>query len=106
MQFSRTPFHKGATDGRWVTLKRSTCTWCAHLRRTTMLRKLTLGLVAAATLSAIALAPSAASAKPFGGGWGGWGFHHHHWSHGFGVCFIVGGDDVGDSTRPWLMRLA
>src|SRR5258706_9370919 len=104
MQFSRTPFHKGATDGRWVTLKRSTCTWCAHLRRTTMLRKLTLGLVAAATLSAIALAPSAASAKPFGGGWGGWGFHHHHWGHGFGVGFIGGGDDGCYVTRPVLTR--
>ena len=36
-----------------------------------MLRKLTLALVAAASLSAIALAPTAASAKPWGGGWGG-----------------------------------
>jgi len=65
-----------------------------------MLRKLTLGLVAAATLSAIALAPSAASAKPFGGGWGGWGFHHHHWGHGFGVGFIGGGYDGCYVTRP------
>jgi hypothetical protein len=61
-----------------------------------MLRKLTLGLVAAATLSAMALAPSAASAKPWGGGWGG-GFgggygYHHHFDHGFGIGF-VGGDD-------------
>jgi hypothetical protein len=59
-----------------------------------MLRKLTLGLVAAATLSAMALAPSAASAKPWGGGWGG-GFgggygYHHHFGHGIG---FVGGDD-------------
>jgi hypothetical protein len=69
-----------------------------------MLRKLTLGLVAAATLSAIALAPSAASAKPFGGGWGGWGFHHHHWGHGFGVGFIGGGDDGCYVTRPVLTR--
>jgi hypothetical protein len=44
-----------------------------------MLRKLTLALVAAASLSAMALAPSAASAKPWGGGWG----HHHHFG-GFG----------------------
>ena len=58
-----------------------------------MLRKLTLGLVAAATLSAMALAPSAASAKPWGGGWGGgWGgYHHHHFGHGFGIGFIGGG---------------
>ena len=49
-----------------------------------MLRKLTLGLVAAASLSAMALAPSAASAKPWG--WGG-GFHHF----GHGIGFIGGG---------------
>ena len=60
-----------------------------------MLRKLALGLVAAASLSAMALAPSAASAKPWGGGWGGgfgggWGYHHH-FGHGFGIGFI-GGD--------------
>jgi len=47
-----------------------------------MLRKVTLGLIAAASLGAAALAPSAASA-------GGFGFHHHHWghhgwSHGYG----------------------
>jgi Spy/CpxP family protein refolding chaperone len=56
-----------------------------------MLRKLTLGLVAAATLGAMALAPSAASAKPWGGGWGGgFGGYHHHWGHGFGGDY---GDD-------------
>jgi hypothetical protein len=60
-----------------------------------MLRKITLGLVAAASLSAMALAPSAASAKPWGGGWGGgWGFHHHHFHPGFGVGFV--GGDYGD----------
>ena len=68
-----------------------------------MLRKLTLGLVAAASLSAMALAPTAASAKPWGGGWGGgfgggWGFHHHH----FGVGFVGGGDDGCYVTRPVL----
>jgi len=57
-----------------------------------MLRKLTLGLVAAASLSAMALAPTAASAGPWGGGWGG-GFHHHHFGPGFGIGFIGGGDD-------------
>jgi hypothetical protein len=61
-----------------------------------MLRKLALGLVAAATLSAMALAPSAASAKPWGGGWGGgfgggWGFHHHHFGPGFGIGYIGDG---------------
>ena len=55
-----------------------------------MLRKLTLALVAAASLSAIALAPSAASAHPMGGGWGG-GFHGFH--HHFGVGYVGGGYD-------------
>ena len=56
-----------------------------------MIRKLALGLVAAATLSA-ALAPTAASAKPFGWPGGGWGFHHHHIGLGLG---FVGGVDGG-----------
>ena len=48
-----------------------------------MLRKLTIALVATASLAA--LAPTTASAKPFGGGgWGG-GFHHHFGGIGFGV---------------------
>jgi hypothetical protein len=59
-----------------------------------MLRKLILGLVAAASLSTIALAPTAASAKPFGWGWGGggWGYHHHHFGGGIGY---IGGVDEG-----------
>jgi hypothetical protein len=68
-----------------------------------MFRKLTLSLVAAASLGAMALAPSAASAKPFGGGWGGWGggFHHHHFGPGLGVTFVGGGyaDDDCYVTR-------
>ncbi|SDT03192.1 hypothetical protein [Bradyrhizobium canariense] len=52
-----------------------------------MLRKLILGLVAAASLSAMALAPTAASAKPWGWG-GGWGGYHHF--HGFGVAYVGG----------------
>jgi hypothetical protein len=60
-----------------------------------MLRKITLALVAAASLSAMALAPTAASAKPWGGGWGGgWGGYHHHFGHGFGIGF--GGGYGGD----------
>ncbi|MDB5505285.1 MAG: hypothetical protein JWR89_5187 [Tardiphaga sp.] len=55
-----------------------------------MFRKLTLGLIAAASLGAAALAPSAASAHGFGwhGGWHG-GFGHH----GFygGPTLYVGG---------------
>ena len=55
-----------------------------------MLRKLTLGLVAAASLGAMALAPSAASAHSWGGGWGGggWGGFHHHF-HGFGIGYVA-----------------
>jgi hypothetical protein len=62
----------------------------AHSRRTIMFRKLTLALVAAASLGAMALAPTAASAGWKGGGWGG-GWHHHHYGHGFGIGFVGGG---------------
>jgi len=53
-----------------------------------MLRKLALGIVAAISLSTMALAPSAASAKPWGwgGGWGG----YHHFHHGFGIGYVGG----------------
>jgi hypothetical protein len=49
----------------------------------------------------MALAPSAASAKPWGGGWGG-GFgggygYHHHFGHGIG---FGGGDEGCYVTRP------
>jgi hypothetical protein len=69
-----------------------------------MLSKFTLALVAAASLSAVALAPTAASAKPWGGGWGGgfgggWGFHHH-FGPGFGIGYIGGGYDGCYVTRP------
>jgi hypothetical protein len=66
-----------------------------------MLRKLVLGLVAAASLSAMALAPTEASAKSFGGrgfgrgggfgghshflGGGGFGGHHHFGGAGLGL---------------------
>jgi len=55
-----------------------------------MLRKLTLGLVAAASLSAMALAPTAASAKPWGWGGGFGGFHHHHFG-GIGINMVGAG---------------
>ncbi len=56
-----------------------------------MLRKVTLGLIAAASLSAAALAPSAASAHGFHGGWG------HHWGHGgFGFGGIYVNTGVSD----------
>ena len=64
-----------------------------------MLRKVTLALAAAATLSAMALAPTAASAKPVN--WPNFPIqnhphhHHNHWGHGFGfnVGYVGGGYD-------------
>jgi hypothetical protein len=66
-----------------------------------MFRKVTLALVAAASLSAMALAPTAASA----GGFIWPTYHpHHHWGHGgFGLGIgFVGGDVDGGCyvTRP------
>jgi hypothetical protein len=48
-----------------------------------MLRKVSLGLIAAASLTAAALVPSAASAG---------GFHHwgHGWGHGYGLGYGPG----------------
>jgi Spy/CpxP family protein refolding chaperone len=49
-----------------------------------MIRKLALGLFAAASISAAVLAPTAASAKNWGNNWGGgWGYHHRHFGIGF-----------------------
>jgi hypothetical protein len=72
-----------------------------------MLGKLTLALIAAASLGAMALAPTAASAGGGGGGFkgccggwgGGWGYHHHHFGPGIGIGFIGGGDDGCYQTR-------
>ena len=69
----------------------------AEPEETTMLRKLSLALVAAVSLGAAALAPTSASA--FHGGWhGGW---HHGWGgprvfvggpayygYGYGGCYV------------------
>jgi hypothetical protein len=49
-----------------------------------MLRKITLGLIAAASLSVAAVAP--ASAHGFHGGWG-----HGGWGYGFGGLYIDAG---------------
>ena len=70
-----------------------------------MLRKVTLAIAAAATLSAMALAPTAASAKPMN--WGNFPInnhphhHHNHWGHGFGfnVGYVGGGYDGCYQTR-------
>jgi hypothetical protein len=57
----------------------------AHLEETTMFRKVTLALATAATLAAAALAPTAASAKPF------FWHPHHFWGPGIGVGFVDSG---------------
>jgi len=66
-----------------------------------MLRQITLALVAAASLGAIALAPTAASAGWKGGGFG--GFHHHHGGPSFGIGYIGGG--YGDDDCYQLRRV-
>ena len=55
-----------------------------------MFRKVTLGLIAAASLGAAALAPSAASAHGWHiGGWhGGWGGYGHHAFYGLALLHI------------------
>jgi len=61
-----------------------------------MLRKVTLGLIAAASLSALALAPTAASAHGFHGGWG-----HGH-GYGFGGLYINSG--ISDCYRQQMVQ--
>jgi len=58
-----------------------------------MLRKIALALVAAASLSAMALAPTTASAGWKGGGFHHhhhFGHHHHHFGPGFGIGYVGG----------------
>jgi Spy/CpxP family protein refolding chaperone len=66
-----------------------------------MIRKFVLGLVAAATIGVAALAPTAASAHHFGGGFGHgfhrWGGFGHRWGGGFGggdPCFVLSASGV------------
>src|ERR1700732_5178830 len=68
---NRTPRHFGG-DG---TVLFTDGAYSAEPEETTMLRKLSLVAVAAASLGAAALAPTSASA------WGGW---HGGWHHGWG----------------------
>jgi len=60
-----------------------------------MLRKVTLGLIAAASLSIAAAAP--ASAHGFHGGWG-----HGGWGHGFGGLYINTG--VSDCYQQQMVQ--
>jgi Spy/CpxP family protein refolding chaperone len=52
-----------------------------------MLRKVTLGLIAAFSLGAVALVPGAASAHGMHGGWGHGGWGHGH-GFGYGGLYI------------------
>jgi hypothetical protein len=68
-----------------------------------MYRKLTIALTAAIALSAAALLPSTASAKPFGFGGG---FHHRHFG-GFGIGAAYVDDGCFATQRvmtPWGYR--
>jgi hypothetical protein len=60
-----------------------------------MFRKIALGLIAAASLSIVAVAP--ASAHGFHGGWG-----HGGWGHGFGGLYINTG--VSDCYRQQMVQ--
>ena len=63
-----------------------------------MLRKITLGLIAAASLSVAAIAP--ASAHGFhGGGWG-----HHGWGHGFGFGGLYINTGVSDCYQQQMVQ--
>ena len=60
-----------------------------------MFRKIALGLVAAASLGAMALSPTTASAHGWHGGWHHGGHHFGHFHRGFGVAYVGGGYDDG-----------
>jgi hypothetical protein len=62
-----------------------------------MLRKVTLGLLAAASLSVAAIAP--ASAHGLHGGWG-----HGHWGHGFGFGGLYINTGVSDCYRQQMVQ--
>jgi hypothetical protein len=65
----------------------------------TMLRKVTLGLIAAVSLSAVALVPGSASAHGFHGGWG-----HGGWGHGFGYGGIYVNTGVSDCYQQRMVQ--
>jgi Spy/CpxP family protein refolding chaperone len=63
-----------------------------------MLRKIALGLIAAASLSVAAMAPASAHGM-HGGGWGHGGWGH---GHGFGGLYI--NTDVSDCYRQQMVQ--
>ena len=62
-----------------------------------MLRKITLGLIATASLGAVALAPASASAHGFG-------FHGGGWGHGFGVGGLYINTGVSDCLQQQMVQ--
>jgi len=91
MQFPRTGFagRRLTGDGNTETFnpRRDETFEAHHSRRKTMLRKITLALVAAASLSVMALAPTSASA----GGFIWPTFHPHHTGATVGLGIGYGG---------------
>jgi hypothetical protein len=78
---------------------------CAELEETAMFRKIALAVVAAASLSAAALAPTQASAFHGGGGWHG-GWHGGGWHRGWGGPRVfVGGPAYYGGGGCYVRRL-
>src|SRR3954452_16805682 len=91
----------GNTETETINPRQGKTSTAHHIRRKTMFRKVTLAIATAGTLSAMALAPTAASAKPVN--WANFPHHHHH-GHGahvfvFNVVYVDGGYDVCYQTR-------
>jgi hypothetical protein len=63
-----------------------------------MLRKITLGLIAAASFSVAAVAPASAHGM-HGGGWG-----HGGWGHGFGFGGLYINTGVSDCYRQQMVQ--
>jgi hypothetical protein len=72
------------------------------LEETIMLRKLSLVAIAAASLGAAALAPTAASA--WGSGHHGW-HRHHGWGWGGGPRFVIGAPAYAHGGDCYVRRL-
>jgi hypothetical protein len=64
-----------------------------------MFRRLTLALIAAASLSVVALAPTSASAHGFHGGWG-----HGGWGHGFGFRSVYINSGISNCYRQMMVQ--
>ena len=63
-----------------------------------MLRKVTLGLIAAASIGFAALAPTSASAHGFHGHWG------HGWGHGYGFGGLYINTGVNDCLQQRMVE--